>query len=143
IAGLVYWRAQDPKVGSYVLAGLAGTLAVALLAAWLLLSLARAIPRRGFNWRFGFANLHRRPLATSLQIGALGLGLMALLLLTLVRSDLLRNWRASLPPDAPNKFLINIQPDQADPLQRLLRDQGKVDVQLYPMVRGRLVAVNG
>ena len=39
---------------------------------------------------------------------------MALLLLTVVRGDLLRNWRASLPPDAPNQFLVNVLPDQVD-----------------------------
>jgi putative ABC transport system permease protein len=142
IAGLVYWRAADPKLGSYVLGGMAATLAAALLAAWLLLALARAVPRRGFNWRFGLANLHRRPLASSLQIAALGLGLMALLLLTLVRSDLLANWRSSLPPDAPNRFLINIQPGQAEPLAQLLKGRG-ADARLYPMVRGRLTAING
>lgn len=141
IAGLVYWRAHDPKLGSYVLLGLAGTLAAALVTAAALLALARGIPRRGFNWRFGLANLHRRPLAASLQIGALGLGLMALLLLTLVRSDLLANWRSSLPPDAPNRFLINIQPDQVDPLAKFLRAHGTAAA-LYPMVRGRLVAIN-
>jgi putative ABC transport system permease protein len=137
----VYARAQDPKLGSYVLAGLGGTLSVALFASWLLLTLVRGMPRRGFNWRFGLANLHRRPLAASLQIGALGLGLMALLLLTLVRGDLLANWRSSLPPDAPNKFLINIQPDQAEPLTQFLRHEG-TQARLYPMVRGRLVAIN-
>src|SRR5262249_38224222 len=82
------------------------------------------LPRGGFTWRFGLANLHRRPLASSLQIAALGLGLMALLLLTLVRSDLLANWRSSLPPDAPNRFLINIQPEQAEPLAQLLKGRG-------------------
>ena len=143
IAVLVFWRAQDPKTGGYVLLGLAGTLAVALVVSWLMLRVARAVPRRGFNWRFGLANLHRRPLASSLQIGALGLGLLALLLLTLVRGDLLRNWRASLPADAPNKFLINIQPDQVDPLTRFLHEQGELNARLYPMVRGRLVAING
>ena len=70
------------------------------------------MPQRGVTWRFGLANLRRRALASSLQIGALALGLMALLLLTVVRGDLMRNWRASLPPDAPNQFLVNVLPDQ-------------------------------
>jgi putative ABC transport system permease protein len=95
------------------------------------------------TWRFGLANLRRRPLASSLQIGALALGLMALLLLTVVRGDLLRNWRSSLPPDAPNHFLVNVLPDQVDGVRAALKSVTGADTTLYPMVRGRLVAVNG
>ena len=68
---------------------------------------------------------------------------MALLLLTVVRGDLLRNWRASLPPDAPNAFLINVLPDQVDGVRALLQARAHVDATLRPMVRGRLVEVNG
>jgi putative ABC transport system permease protein len=108
----------------------------------MLIVFLRLLPQRGYSWRYGLANLRRRPLASSLQIGALGLGLMALLLLTLVRGDLMRNWRASLPADAPNVFLINILPDQVAGMRALLARELRADVQLYPMVRGRLVAVN-
>ena len=66
----------------------------------------------GFAWRFGLANLRRRPLGTITQVVALGVGIMALVLLTLVRGDLLASWKKSLPPDAPNRFLVSIQPDQ-------------------------------
>jgi len=77
-----------------------------------------------------------------LQIGALALGLMALLLLTVVRGDLMRNWRANLPPDAPNQFLINVLPDQVADARAQLRQGIGIDVPFRPMVRGRLVAVN-
>ena len=94
------------------------------------------------TWRFGLANLRRRAFASSLQIGALALGLMALLLLTVVRGDLMRNWRANLPPDAPNQFLINVLPDQVADASAQLRQAIGVDVPFRPMVRGRLVAIN-
>ena len=68
---------------------------------------------------------------------------MALLLLTVVRGDLMRNWRASLPPDAPNHFLINVLPDQVDGVRALIARETGADAPLYPMIRGRLVAVNG
>jgi putative ABC transport system permease protein len=77
------------------------------------------------------------------QIGALALGVMALLLLAAVRGDLMQNWRASLPPDAPNHFIVNVLPDQVDGVKNALREVAGRDVQLYPMIRGRLVAVNG
>ncbi|MGH8852198.1 MAG: ABC transporter permease, partial [Casimicrobiaceae bacterium] len=143
IALLIVREAQDTKTGMIMIAGIAVLLGVAGAVAWGLMSLLRMLPQRGYSWRYGLANLRRRPLASSLQIGALALGLMALLLLTLVRGDLMRNWRASLPADAPNVFLINVLPDQVDGMHALLARELGADVPLYPMVRGRLVAVNG
>jgi len=140
---LIAWRAQDAKAGAIMIGGVAGLLAAAALAAWGLLALLKRLPQRGATWRFGLANLRRRPLASSLQIGALALGMMALLLLTVVRGDLLTNWRASLPPDAPDHFLINVLPDQVDGVRALIAREAGADVPLYPMVRGRLVEVNG
>ncbi len=143
IAALIGWQAQDAKTGAIVVAGIGGLLAAAALTAWILVVLLKRLPQRGVTWRFGLANLRRRPLASSLQIGALALGLMALLLLTVVRGDLMRNWRASLPPDAPNHFLVNVLPDQVDGVRAALKAVTGADTTLFPMVRGRLVAVNG
>ena len=143
IAALIGWQAQDTKTGAIVVAGIGGLLVAAALAAWLLIALLKRLPQRGVTWRFGLANLRRRPLASSLQVGALALGLMALLLLTVVRGDLLSNWRASLPPDAPNHFLVNVLPDQVDGVRAALKAVTGTDTKLYPMVRGRIVAVNG
>jgi putative ABC transport system permease protein len=143
IAALVIWQAQDVRTGAIVMGGIVALLAAAAAAAWLLIALLRLLPQRGYSWRYGLANLRRRPLGSSLQIGALALGVMALLLLTLVRGDLMRNWRASLPPDAPNAFLINVLPDQVDGVHALLKRELNVDAALRPMVRGRLVEVNG
>jgi putative ABC transport system permease protein len=143
IALLIAFQAREAQAGLIMVGGVAGLLLVAALSAWGLLVLLKRLPQRGVTWRFGLANLRRRPFASSLQIGALALGLMALLLLTVVRGDLLRNWRASLPPDAPNQFLINVMPDQvADARAELKRGIG-ADVLFRPMVRGRLVEVNG
>jgi putative ABC transport system permease protein len=143
IAALVLWQAQDVKTGAIMIGGIVAVLAAAAAAAWLLIVGLRLLPQRGYTWRYGLANLRRRPLGSSLQIGALGLGVMALLLLTLVRGDLMRNWRASLPPDAPNTFLINVLPDQVDGVAAMLKREIGVDAALKPMVRGRLVEVNG
>ena len=110
--------------------GVAGLLVAAALVAWGLILVLKKLPQRGITWRFGLANLRRRAFASSLQIGALALGLMALLLLTVVRGDLLRNWRASLPPDAPNQFIVNVLPEQvADARAQLAKNVGAdVDV---------------
>ncbi|TAM00525.1 MAG: FtsX-like permease family protein, partial [Paraburkholderia sp.] len=89
------------------------------------------------------ASLERRPGASALQITALAIGLMCLLLIAMTRNDLVEGWRKSTPPDAPNEFLIDIQPDQHDAVAAWLRSHGIADVELAPMVRGRLLSING
>jgi putative ABC transport system permease protein len=143
IALLIGFQAREAQAGLIMVGGVAGLLLVAAGSAWGLLALLKRLPQRGVTWRFGLANLRRRAFASSLQIGALALGLMALLLLTVVRGDLMRNWRANLPPDAPNQFLINVLPDQVADTRAQLRQGIGADVPFRPMVRGRLVALNG
>ena len=142
IALLIAWQAQDAKAGAIMIGGIGGLLVAAAFAAWVMIALLKRLPQRGATWRFGLANLRRRPLASSLQIGALALGFMALLLLTVVRGDLMQNWRASIPPDAPNHFVLNVLPDQADAVLAAMKAGGTA-TPLYPMVRGRLVEING
>ena len=74
---------------------------------------------------------------------ALALGMMALLTLTLIRGDLLRSWQATLKPDTPNRFVISIQPEQVKPLAAFFADHELGAPAIYPMVRGRLIAING
>lgn len=144
MAALILWQAQELKLGLYVLAGVLATMtASALVTFGAIGALKRATARAGFSWRFGLANLRRRAIGSVIQVIALGLGLMALILLTLVRSDLLASWQRSLPPDAPNRFLVNIQPDQVGALQRFFAREELTAPTLYPMVRGRLIEIEG
>jgi putative ABC transport system permease protein len=92
--------------------------------------------------KFG-RELRRHVRADAMQTAALALGLAALLLLTFTRNDLVDAWRRSAPPDAPNRFLIGVQPDQVAQIRDFLGRNGVPVPELYPMVRGRLVAVNG
>ena len=143
IGVLIAWQAREAQAGAIMVGGVALLVVASTAIARLLIALLKRLPQRGVSWRFGLANLRRRALASSLQIGALALGLMALLLLTVVRGDLMRNWRATLPPDAPNQFLINVLPDQVDDARTILNTSLKADTTFRPMVRGRLVEVNG
>ena len=99
--------------------------------------------RVGVAWRFGLANISRRPASSVTQIVAFGLGIMVMLLLSTVRSDLLDDWQRSLPPEAPNHFVINVQPDQVDGVVDYFESRGVRGTRLYPMVRGRLLEING
>ena len=93
--------------------------------------------------RFALAGVVRRRAATITQVCALAVGLMALLLLTMTRTDLIQGWQRTLPPDAPNRFLINVQPDQRQAVTDALTRAGLGRIALAPMVRGRLIAING
>ena len=142
---LLLWQAGDLKLALVTAGGFLGAFGVFALAGWLgLLSLKRlrgAIDNQ--SWRFAVTSLQRRRGATIVQVVSLALGLMALLLLTVVRGDLMAAWRSATPPDAPNRFIINIMPDQkADVARRLAAAKVAAPV-LYPMIRGRLTAVNG
>ncbi len=147
-AALLILAAGNLKLGLIVAGGFAGGLVVfALLARLALFAAARLVRdgrvATGLGWRYALASLHRRGAASALQITALALGLMCLLLIAVTRNDLVAGWRQSTPPDAPNQFLIDIQPDQRAPVARYLASHGVASPVLAPMVRGRLVAVNG
>jgi putative ABC transport system permease protein len=141
---LLLWQAGNPKLGLLTAAGFLGGFAVFAAVGWAGLKSLRSL--RGAithpSWRFALTALQRRTGATVVQIVALALGLMALLLLTVIRGDLVNAWRTSTPPDAPNRFVINIQPDQKAEVEKLLAGNGIGSPMLYPMIRGRLVQVN-
>ena len=140
---LLQWQIGKPQLVLYVMGGMVLTLVVLAIAAYVLVRMLNRLRQRvGVAWRFGFANIARRPGSSVIQIVAFGLGIMVLLLLSTVRTDLLNNWQRSLPADAPNHFLINVQPDQVDGLQQFLSRQGVVSPKLYPMVRARLTGIN-
>ncbi|CAN1500581.1 COG3127 Predicted ABC-type transport system involved in lysophospholipase L1 biosynthesis, permease component [Burkholderiaceae bacterium] len=86
--------------------------------------------------------LSARPAYAVVQISALSVGLLALVLLVLLRTDLISSWRSATPPDAPNRFVINVQPDQSESFQQALRDGGVGPFDWYPMIRGRLATIN-
>lgn len=143
IAALIGWQARAVESSWLIVAAVLGLLLAAMVVGRLLLLATTHLPGRAAMRRFGIANLRRRPLASSLQIGALALGAMALLLLAVVRADLLADWRAALPPDAPNRFLVNILPDQRGGVRDFVARSIAVTPTLEPMVRGRLVEKNG
>ncbi len=142
---LLLWSSNDLKVGLVTAGGFAGGLVVFALVAWLVLKLIAPLRgltgRLGISWRFAIAAVQRRPVAAVIQLVSLAVGLMALLLLTVTRTDLVNAWRKAAPADAPNRFVINIQPDQAAAVAAQLGAAG-VDAQLFPMIRGRLIEIN-
>lgn len=141
LAGLLYAEARDPRLAAVVGAAVLAVVVVSAAAALLLISLTPRLARfQDPAVRYGVANLRRRRGLVVAQIVALSLGLMVLMLLTVVRTDLLGEWQKSLAPDAPNHFILNIQPEQREPLAAAFGALGLPVPELSPMVRGRLQA---
>ena len=144
LAGLMFWVAGEVRLGAYVVGGFSVAMFVFALVARLSVRLAALVRggAGGIGWRYGLASLERRSLASVVQIVALALGLMALLLLTVTRNDLLDAWQRAIPRDAANRFVVNIQPDQLAGVRRAFADN-QLDAEFAPMVRARLARVNG
>jgi len=143
VLALLYWLVRDARLVTVVAAGIAGTFVALAVAGWLLVKALRPLRSGvGVAWRYGLANIARRGRDSIVQIVAFGLGLMVLLLLALVRDDLLEDWRASLPIDAPNYFMINIRPDEGAAIEAFFLERGLPPTELVPLVRARLTAIN-
>jgi putative ABC transport system permease protein len=143
LSALIVWQAGDVRLGSIAVGGFLAALAVCAIAGYLLIRIvARARGAASGPWRYGLANLRRRTWGSLVQIMALGLGIMAMLMLTLVRTELITKWQASMPKDMPNRFAVGIQDDQVAGLRRYLAESGVKAPDLFPMVRGRLTAIS-
>lgn len=143
--GLIMWRLSlDLKLTLALLGG--GFAAVAVLGALMLLllrSLRRLLDGAALPWRLGVGQLLRHPLAAAGQALAFGLILMAMALVALLRGELLDNWRAQLPEDAPNHFVLNVMAEERDAFAEHLRTLTGEAPPLYPVVPGRLTEING
>lgn len=138
----VYWQVDDVELATGMSLGLVSVLGVFGVAAWLLLRLLRPLRHRG-TLAVGLAALSRQPGLTLMQLAGFGLGITLLLLLALVRVDILEAWEATLPADAPNYFLLNIQPDEVQPIRQRFDQQGVRGSGFHPTTRARLLAING
>ncbi|MDD2700572.1 MAG: FtsX-like permease family protein [Sideroxydans sp.] len=144
LAGLFLWQAGSLKLGLAVLGGL---LVGLMLFGWLAWLMLHGMARNGHllhaQWRHAFNNLARHGRSAAVQVVALSLGGMALLVLTLVRGDLLQGWQSKLPPETPNRFVVNIQPDQLEAIADFFPRHSLPVPEMQPMVRGRLVEIDG
>ena len=145
-AALLLAVSADLKLGLIAVGGFAAAAALFALLSWLaVMALKRAVPEsRAPRWLIlATRQIAARPAFAVLQVSALAVGLLALVLLVLLRTDLIASWRAATPPNAPNRFVINIQPEQGEAFKQTLAGAGVSSYDWYPMIRGRLVAING
>jgi len=141
---LLIWQTGNLKLASMTFGGFLAGFGLFSLCAWLFLRAMKFMRNWSASpgWRFAINALQRRPGASVIQTVALAIGLMALLLLSVIRSDLLSAWRSATPANAPNQFIVNILPEQRTGIGKLFSEHGLPQPELYPMIRGRLIAVN-
>lgn len=144
-AALLMAASSDLKLGLIAVGGFAGAVAVFALLSWLAVKVLRRSVSETTAPRWlvlATRQISARPAYAVVQVSALAVGLLALVLLVLLRTDLVASWRKATPPDAPNRFVINVMPEQSEAFQKTLRDAGVAKFDWYPMIRGRLVAIN-
>ncbi len=144
-AALLLTVSSDLTLGLIAVGGFAGAVLVFASLSWVAVKLLRKSVNETTAPRWlvlATRQISARPAYTVVQVSALSVGLLALVLLVLLRTDLISSWRKATPPDAPNRFVINVMPEQSDAFQKALTDKGVTKFDWYPMIRGRLVAVN-
>jgi putative ABC transport system permease protein len=141
---LIYWVVPEAQLFLYFTAGLGAFVLLLTVAGLLLVYLAgRLRGRVGVAWRFGVANLSRRRAESVVQLVAFGSGIMVLLLLGILRTDLNGDWQRTLPPNLPNYFFVNIPPAERTQFVQFLQAQGARTTKVLPIIRGRLTLING
>jgi putative ABC transport system permease protein len=144
-AGALMWASRDVKLGLMTVGGFAVATLLFAGATWLALKVLRKWVPSDTTPRWlllATRQVMARPVYAVVQVSALSVGLLALVLLVLLRTDLISSWRKATPVNAPDRFVINVQPDQTQAFQDKLSQVGVKDYDWYPMIRGRLVAVN-
>ncbi|MDP5063380.1 MAG: FtsX-like permease family protein [Haliea sp.] len=144
VSGLMWWYSGDWKITLAVLSGLGATVLLGLGLSLTLLRGGRLVGMSaGSIWRLALAGLQRRGTANALQVVIFAMAIMLLLVLVLVRTSLIDAWQTQLPENTPNHFALNIAPEDVQDIEQLLRSEEVPGAPLYPMIRGRILSVNG
>ena len=136
---LVVRQLEDVKIGLYFTAGSLAFIAVIVIIVTLSLKGVRRLPIRPLALRQAQRSLFRPGNATRSIIVTLTAALAALLAIFLLQFNLVATFITSYPEDAPNLFCLDIQRDQQQSFFAVVGEE----VLLFPVIRGRLVSING
>jgi len=144
IVGVMWWQSGELKLTVMVLLGSIACGGALFIISTLLVAISNLmLPGLAGPWKTGLQQIIRHKKQNQLQMLALGLSLMILMLIFLIRSDLMLRWQNQLPEQAPNHFIINIQQNEVVPIKSFLQDNKIKTEGVYPMVRGRIIKING
>lgn len=143
VLGLMWWYSTDLWLTVYVAAGAVAASLLMGVIAWMMLKTGRVLGMQaGSVWRLALAGMIKRGNENVLQILVFGLALMLLLVLLLVRTALIDEWQSRIPEGAPNHFMINISPEDVDPMKAMFQEENIASQPLFPMIRGRISEIN-
>ncbi len=141
---LLIWYSDSLFLTLWTLIGAVAVVVVFGGLAYALLRSGRVVGMQARSgWRLALSGLQRRSRENTVQILIFGMAIMLLLVLVLLRTALVSEWRSQVPEQAANHFVMNIAADEVEAVQGLIDDQASAGDFLYPMIRGRVVAVNG
>ncbi len=141
---MVFLHMEEIKTGIWFISGMGVLILLTALASRAILYILRRIPCPSLLLRQAVKGLFRPGNATSSVIITLSASLSLIFTIFLLEENLDAVFVRSYPPDAPNLFFIDIQPDQAQEVAEMLRGEiaGKPP-EFYPIIRARLVSVGG
>lgn len=142
---ILMWRyTEDLWMTFYVVAIGIGSMLVLGGLTLVLLKFCRYLMKyAGLGWRFGLQNLSKNPRTSISQILAFCITLTAMAVIILVRTDLIETWKTQLPDKTPNHFVLNIFEKDVDQFKSFAQQEKIQSSVFYPIVRGRLVRING
>lgn len=144
-AALLLAASSDIKLGLIAVGGFAAATLLFATLSWVAVKLLRISVNDSTAPTalvLATRQISARPAFAVVQVSSLAVGLLALVLLVLLRTDLIASWRQASPQDAPNRFVINITSEQGPAFNKVLTDAGVSKFDFFPMIRGRLVAIN-
>jgi len=145
LASIAILLAYDKRIATIYIAASAGAFVLLVVVARIIMWLAKRLPPvRSTELRLAIANIHRPGALTPSVVLSLGLGLSLLVALTLIDGNLRRELTATIAGEAPSFFFVDIQSHERDAFETLLREEApNADLQSVPMLRGRIVNLNG
>lgn len=144
MALLGYLYSQSLALTMTVVAGVLLLGVLLSLFGFLLIRAGHSVGMKTTNpLQLALAGLRRRAKQNAVQLVGFSSALVLLLTIIALRQDLLDEWQKQLPEQSPNYFLVNIAPEEERPLADYFSQNNIKATDIYPVIRGRLVEING
>jgi putative ABC transport system permease protein len=136
---LVFWQVQDIKTGLYFVGGVILLIIITTLLAGAVLHILKRLKVKFLIFRQAIKGLYRPKNATKSIIITLTASLSVIFSIYQIEQNLDAVFIQSYPANAPNLFFLDILPTQIEGFSDTLG----MKVQYYPIIRARIVTING
>jgi putative ABC transport system permease protein len=144
LLALAGWQAGSLKIGAIFLGGLAATAFILNATGWLLIRFVRQLRHvNSFVLRQGINSLYRPGNQTKVILLAVGLGAFFIISVRLLQANLLNEFNLNLGANAPDMYVIDIQPKQREAVAETIEKEIGTKPELVPTLRARIAEING